>query len=91
MLSVFIPPGLMLNILVKLFDFLSIGPPMLPTVWKTAPEETLVVTIIIVGHQNLGHPDVLDTVHNLVAFRSSHSLSSLLLVESLLILLVLLS
>ena len=46
-LLILIPPVLILDILVKLLDFLSIGPHMLPTVWKLAPEETLFAVIIV--------------------------------------------
>ena len=81
--ALLIPPGLMLEILVKLGGFHSIGPPMLPAVWKLVSEETL-VTVIIVGHKILGRPDVLGMVRNLVASHSSHNLLTLHLGKSLL-------
>ena len=81
--AVLIPPGFKLEIRVKLGGLFAIGPPMLPAVWKLASEETL-VTVIIVGHEIWGHPDILGTAHNPVASHSSHNLLALHLGESLL-------
>ena len=88
MSPVLIPPVLMLEILVKFLGFLSIGPPILPAVWKPAPEETL-VSVIKRGH-HLGHHNILDMVHSRVASHSSCNLSSLQLEGSLLTLLLVL-
>ena len=56
---VLIPPVLMIDILMALLGFLSIEPPMLPTVWKLAFEETL-FTVIIRSRHRLDHLEFLE-------------------------------
>ena len=62
---------------------------MLPAMWKPAPEED-VVSVIKGGRHHLDHRYIPDMVHSHVASHSSHSISSLQLVESRLTLLLVL-